>query len=342
MKLKVLILNDRDRNSGFGGQASFIKNLHPFLEKEYNLTYLTLPGVYHQQKIIPIRLLYLFRVISFLVRKRKTFDLIISHTPEASFAASLFTVPFIHIFHGNANPLSMSKFRTGKYFKWVFDRFETRVAKKAGLLYTVGEPGKKAMKIYNPIEYIPEKILSYDERRDFIFSGRLENVKNVDVIIKRYNTLPAYIKQNNKLHLIGTGTRENNLKTLVNELNLTEKVIFHGLVPNEKSISLTSRSYILLMASSHEGFPMTIAESLTVGTPVISTNVGDIRSVLKDGINGYLLPANFTSEEFNERITSILSDYERFSENAVKSSCIFRADEIAGQLIAGCNEVILQ
>ncbi|NLO01251.1 MAG: glycosyltransferase family 4 protein, partial [Bacteroidales bacterium] len=196
MKLKVLILNDRDKDSGFGGQASFIKNLHPFLEKEYDLTYLTLSAVYHQQKIIPIRLLYLFRVICFMIRKRENFDLIISHTPEASFAASLFTVPFVHIFHGNANPLSMSKFRIGKYFRGVFDRFETRIKRKAGLLYTVGEPGKNAIKIYNPIAYIPERILPYGERRDFIFSGRLENVKNVDMIIKRYDTLPDQIKQN--------------------------------------------------------------------------------------------------------------------------------------------------
>jgi len=152
--------------------------------------------------------------------------------------------------------------------------------------------------------------------------------------------LPENIKSQNKLHIIGTGSREENLKMLAGELNLEEKVVFHGLIKNESVIDIMRHSLIMLMASTFEGFPMAIAESLTVGTPVVSTNVGDIPSVIKDGYNGFLLENKFTPEEFNEKILKILADYEHFSVNAVKSSSVFNAAEISGSLISACNQII--
>ncbi len=340
MRINLLILNDRDYCSGFGGQSSFIKNLHPYLKQEYSLKYLILSEAFQKQNIIPVRLLYFLKVLFFLIRRRNKYDFIISHTPEASFVVSFFKIPFIHIFHGNANPLSMSTFWYGKYFRWIFNYFETRITEKARILYTVGEFRKDARKIYAPISFRPDKILPYSERKDFVFSGRLENVKNIDIIISRYNMLPSNIKESNKLHIIGSGSRENSPKILVNELHLDENVVFHGLIKNEMAIDIMSHSLIMLMASSFEGFPMAIAESLTVGTPVVTTNVGDIQSVIKDGFNGYLLSKDFTSEEFNEKIMNILTDYEYFSGNAVKSSSVFNAAKVAESLISDCNEII--
>jgi len=234
----------------------------------------------------------------------------------------------------------MSTFWYGKYFKWIFSFFEARITRKARLLYTVGEFRKDAGKIFTPISFRPEKILTFTERKDFVFSGRLESVKNIDILISSFNMLPENIKSQNKLHIIGTGSREENLKMLAGELNLEEKVVFHGLIKNESVIDIMRHSLIMLMASTFEGFPMAIAESLTVGTPVVSTNVGDIPSVIKDGYNGFLLENKFTPEEFNEKILKILADYEHFSVNAVKSSSVFNAAEISGSLISACNQII--
>ena len=340
IRFNLLILNDRDYSSGFGGQASFINNLHPFLNEEFTLKYLILSEGLQKQKFIPVRLLYLLKVLFFMIRRKNNYDCIISHTPEASFAVSFFRTPFIHIFHGNANPLSMSTFWYGKYFKWIFNLFEARISGKARLLYTVGEFRKDAGKIYTPISFRPERILTFSERKDFVFSGRLESVKNIDIIISRYNMLPENIKSQNKLHIIGTGSREENLKMLAGELNLQEQVVFHGLIKNETVIDIMRHSLIILMASTFEGFPMAIAESLTVGTPVVSTNVGDIQSVIKDGYNGFFLENKCTPEEFNEKIIKILADYEHFSANAVRSSSVFNAAEIAGALISACNQIL--
>lgn len=337
---RVLILNDRDFNSGFGGQASFIKNLHPFLEKVYALKYLTLSGNYFRQNIIPVRFAYFFRVLFFLVRHRSKYDMAISHTPEASYIVSHFNLPFVHIFHGNTNPLLMSTFWYGKYLKWIFRHFETRIIKTADQLFTVGEARTDANKLYNPVSSIPQKRLTFSERKDFVFAGRLEGVKNIDKIIYYYSQLPVDLRERHRLNIIGSGSKDASLRKLVNDLNINDYVKFHGLVENELTLSIIAKSIILLMASSHEGFPMVIAESLSSGTPVISTDVGDIRSVVKDGFNGFLLPAGHTYPDFLKRITSIMSDYENFSLNAVKSSSIFNAQEIANLLISVCDTII--
>jgi len=123
-------------------------------------------------------------------------------------------------------------------------------------------------------------------------------------------------------------------------LNLEDKVVFHSQLTNEKAVEIINYSSILLMSSSYEGFPMVIAESLTLGTPVISTDVGDISSVVKNGYNGFLLPLNYEKHIYIERIIEVLSDYEKYSINAKKSSVVFNAHEIASRFISECQKII--
>ena len=339
-KAKVLILNDRDFDSGFGGQASFIRNLHPALSVRYMVVYLSLPPAFFRQRLIPIRAAYLLRVFFFLVRHGKSYDIAISHTPEASYALSLFGLPYVHIFHGNTNPLQMSTFWYGKYFRPVFVHFEKRITKTAFKLFTVGEARPLASKLYNPIVFRDQTPLPFAARSGFTFAGRLESVKNVDAIIRNYALLPSEIKTVHNLNIVGTGSRESSLKKLVQELAQDDFVKFHGQVDSEAVLRIIGRSIMLLMSSSHEGFPMAIAESLSVGTPVISTDVGDISSVLINGYNGFLLPDGYTFSDFYSRVRSVLDDFRTFSGNSLKSSSIFDAEENSKSLISACDEII--
>jgi len=85
---------------------------------------------------------------------------------------------------------------------------------------------------------------------------------------------------------------------------------------------------------------MVIAESLTCGTPVIATDVGDIRSVLKDGYNGFLLESAYSSVDFSEKVRVILANYNTFSFNSIQSARIFDAKVSANSLISACKKLI--
>src|SRR5690606_339642 len=101
-----------------------------------------------------------------------------------------------------------------------------------------------------------------------------------------------------------------------------------------------SNKKLLLMASNMEGLPMSIAESLSVGVPVISTDTGDIARAVQDDYNGYLVPVNFKSEDYASRIQIVLENYDEFAKNALQSSEIFKAENVAKKLISDIKMVL--
>jgi glycosyltransferase involved in cell wall biosynthesis len=234
----------------------------------------------------------------------------------------------------------MSTFWYGKYFRRIFAHFDNRITKTARKLFTVGETRLLATPLYNPIVAADHTPLPFASRSGFIFAGRLEAVKNVNVIIRNYAMLPSELKKMHNLNIVGTGSRESSLKKMVRELDQGDFVKFHGQVDSEVVISIIGRSIIFLMSSSYEGFPMAIAESLSSGTPVISTDVGDISSVVKNGYNGFLLPVGYTYSEFYARVRSIMDDFGTFSNNSLKSSSVFNAEENSKSLISACDEIM--
>ena len=125
-------------------------------------------------------------------------------------------------------------------------------------------------------------------------------------------------------------------------MGLSEYVEFLGSVPNKEIPEVDSSKKILLMASSHEGLPTAIAEALSVGVPVVSTDIGDIKLVIKNNENGFLLPLDFKDEEYIEAIQMILNDYDRFAKAAKESSSVFEAEKITNQVIDDINRVLAE
>lgn len=337
-RYKLGIVNSSSILKSYGGVAPFIKNLDPFLQEAFDVTYVLLPDWLYNIHFIPRRFIFSLYLLG-KTRQLNRFDMIFSHVPEGSFVVSFGKVPFIHIFHGNFNPMSQSRYWYGRYFKPVFEVMEKRIIRKASLMYTVGAERPRIPKIFNPIHH-NVLIKENKKRNGFIFSGRLEKIKNIDKIIQVYAKLPAAIQIENPLYIAGMGTQEDVLKELVSTLHLNGKVIFTGNLKNDDLIEMESSKKILVMASSQEGFPMAIAEALSLGLPVISTDTGDISRFLKSGENGFLLPIDFGDEEYIKSIDMILNDYDRFAENALASSAVFEASGIARTLVEDILKVI--
>lgn len=329
MKKKLAIINSSSLETSYGGVGPFIKNLDPFLRDTFDVTYFHLPEELHDSKW-PRRLVFLV----YLWKKRdelNKFDMILSHVPEGSLVATYTNTPLAHIFHGNFNPMSQSRYWYGRYFKWIFDIFESRIIRRAALKYTVGKERPGIPKIFNPILHgVKDKPTG--DRHGFIFTGRLEKIKNIDRIIQIYAQVPENIRKDHPLYIAGEGSQEKILKDLVASLSLGQQVHFLGNLPNEQLVEAVSNKKIHVMASSQEGLPMALAEALSVGLPAISTDTGDISRVLVSGKNGFLMPLDFKDADYVKSIETILSDYETYSKNAKESAEIFRAQEVARSL----------
>ena len=335
--MKLAVINSDSKEFSYGGVAPIMRNMYEILCGEFDVEYYYLPDSW---KNFPG--LGRFKMMIYLWMHRKDLrkcDFILSHIPEGSFVVSYMGVPYSHIYHGNDNPMSQSKYWFGKYFAFVFNMFFKRIEKTCPLKYTVGPVWDDKKKLFNPISH-SIKPKPYEQRSGFMFAGRLELIKNVDRLISIYSQLPDGIQENNHFFIAGYGTQETKLKEQVKRLGLQNKIHFLGNLPNEKLVEEDSKRKILIMASTQEGLPTAIAEALSVGLPVISTNPGDIGIVLKNDYNGFVFPLDFKDEDYVSAIEKVLSDYGKYSTNALESSKVFNAETITRNVIKDINNVL--
>lgn len=103
-------------------------------------------------------------------------------------------------------------------------------------------------------------------RTTLLSVGHLIERKGHDLVIKALEYLP-----NADLIIAGEGPERRSLEQLVISLNLSNRVNFMGIVDHRALADLYSSVDLLVLASSREGWPNVLLESLACGTPVVAT-----------------------------------------------------------------------
>lgn len=93
-----------------------------------------------------------------------------------------------------------------------------------------------------------------------------------------------------QLVFVGEGVEKAKVQIKAKELGIADKVFFTG-ITNEVE-SFLSKADVFALCSTFEGLPLSILEAYASGLPVISTAVGGVPDILKDGVNGFLVPSN--------------------------------------------------
>lgn len=135
--------------------------------------------------------------------------------------------------------------------------------------------------------------------------GRLAPWKNVNTIIEAVHLLK---NQDFKINLIivGSGPEDLELKKQVNNLNLTNEVIFTG----QKKYSDLKEYYksadIYIQASGYEGLPHVLLEAINFDLAIISTPIGGTNEILQDGKNGFILDLEKGIKPNSENLKNII------------------------------------
>lgn len=90
---------------------------------------------------------------------------------------------------------------------------------------------------------------------------------------------------------------------------------FLGNIPNAGAFC--SKADLLMLPSNYEGLPMVILEAMSLGKPVIASNVGGISEIVQNNVNGFTVENN--THVFADKIEYLLENkdiYSRFSQNA--------------------------
>lgn len=166
------------------------------------------------------------------------------------------------------------------------------------------------------------------DKKNIITISRLDYGKKNDDIIKSFSK----IKESNwKLYIIGDGKEFNNLKKLINDLNLKNKVILTGYKNKEEINKYMLDSSLFLMASITEGLPMVLLEAMSYGIPCIAYEVpSGVNDIIEDGRNGYIIK-NRNEIEYIKRIEEVINDSKlrnNLGTNAKEKSKEFSKEKI--------------
>ena len=293
------------------------------------------------------------KLVTNLERQYGTFNLIVSNLEDSDKTSSMANLHNLyHCYHISMQQFLNDKTKHPVRFKRLFRKIKenTRhkylynnsnmVAVSDGVkkdILDFGIKPKNIVSIYNPfdIEDIRKKSLDSDinipKEKYIINVARFSTQKRHDILIK------AYAKANieHKLVLLGTTDKPadeenlNNLKTLITNLNIEDKVIFAGFVINPYVWLKNAELFVL--SSDLEGLANVLVESLIVKTMVVSTDCPFGPSeVLTGELSSFLSPVRDV-ELLSKNIIRALKEPVEITEDHVSK---FSAEIIAKQYLA--------
>ncbi|MCP4711865.1 MAG: glycosyltransferase [Planctomycetes bacterium] len=146
------------------------------------------------------------------------------------------------------------------------------------------------------------------KHKTLIFVGRLDPVKNIDLILHALSQLASLQKQKLQLLIVGDGPQRPQLETLTKQLNLNDCVHFTGARRDVER--LLKAADLFLMPSKWEGFGLSAAEAMAAGLPVIASRTDGLIDVIDHNINGLLVSPNDLNE-LTQSIKSLLDNPQK-------------------------------
>lgn len=170
--------------------------------------------------------------------------------------------------------------------------------------------------VWNPFIKTEFLIERDPTKLNFLFMGRLAEQKDPEKLIRSFSGIQGHWI----LHIIGDGGLKSNLCRLANELNISQKIIWHGWQKNpwEYVRDKIGKVTCLIMTSKNEGFPMVLVEALSHGVFCISTDCPTGPRDVITSNNGILVPLH-DSQGVSQAIEYVIHNNLPTSEKVAES-----------------------
>lgn len=147
------------------------------------------------------------------------------------------------------------------------------------------------------------------QTKTFVFASRLDENKGIKFLIDQWWEMP----DDYQLHIYGAGPLEKFVQEIItNKSNIK----FYGFQPHDVIFNDLKNSAGLIFPSLwYEGFPMIIAESMAIGCPVVSTNIGNEGDLVTFSKGGVTYNIN-SDDSFKEAIDKCICNNKELSLNA--------------------------
>lgn len=177
----------------------------------------------------------------------------------------------------------------------------------ANLALERGAPDDHVHVVQNAVK--PPEVRATPFARDegpvkIVAAGRLHPKKGFDVLIRAVGRLRAW-DVDVTCEIAGEGGERADLEALIRELDLDPCVKLVGWKDDVAGFLATGD--LFAFPSHQEGFPLTLLEAMAVGLPAVATEIDGPVEMLKEGINGRLVPDD-DPDRLGEALGELISD----------------------------------
>lgn len=180
-------------------------------------------------------------------------------------------------------------------------------------------PSSEAERMRERADFRSRNSLPADARL-LVFVGRLDQQKDPLLLIE---ALELCVARNPRIFLliVGDGVLRSRVEEAARVRNMSQRIQFMGVRPPPQIAAILRAADLYVLTSAYEGMPIAMLEALATGLPVVTTDVGEVRLVVKEGINGRISPDR-SAAAFAEAILAALNAVEDLRgvpcESAVK------------------------
>ena len=126
---------------------------------------------------------------------------------------------------------------------------------------------------------------------EIVCVGRFVPAKGHLILLRAFSNLRRR-GYNLSLRLIGDGTERSAMESFITSVGLEGSVFLEGALNHEATRQKLASADIFVLASFAEGLPIALMEAMAMEIPCVSTFVAGIPELIRDGIEGLLVPAS--------------------------------------------------
>ncbi len=282
--------------------------------------------------------------------KRNKIEIFHANTPVSSLFAHLIKIrnrkmKIIRTVHGNwTNELKTRKNTRELYGGYLIQKILPKISKKiekfelrrSDYIICVSEELKKYVKsmvhnkrisvisggvdtdFFYPLKNKRElkKGFGLSNKKTILYVGLINKIKGIESLLKASKEIKDI---DFETVIAGTGPDLQYYKKMKNEMNLNN-VKFLGFVEDNKMNKLFNSADVFCLPSKWEGLPLTLLEAMSSGLVCIATDVGDIKKVIINNKNGFIVEKNnYNFFIKNLKKTILNSDNIKIKKEAIKT-----------------------
>lgn len=285
------------------------------------------------------------------------FDVIDAHYyyPDgvaAALLAQFFKKPFTVTARGSDINLVANHAIPRKLMRWAAGHAVASIGVSQALKHAmaeIGMPADRLAMIPNGVDLkrftlqpqaMLRATLGWPEQPTLISVGNLVENKGHHIVIEALASLPDF-----RLVIAGVGPQREALQAVAHQLNVASRVQFLGRVDQVELGQYYGAADILVLASSREGWPNVLLESMACGTPVVATGVGGVPEIVTSPVAGRLMATRTAVGAVNAIKDLQAQMPERVQVRALAQLCGWQATSLAqfnlfSRIAAGVSEPI--